>query len=280
MLSAVDAHLHLWTLGEPDYAWLQDAPEQLRWTVSVEAAQRATMSAGVGQVVLVQAADSLSDTQHMRTAAQQWPTVAGIVGWAPLEVPARARAVIDEYGADPGIVGLRHQLHNETDPWWLLRPAVMESLGHGARAGLAFDVLVSDSSHLESAMQVARALPELTVVIDHLGAPPLDGEDAWRQWADRIGRIAESDNTAVKLSGLPAALDDDRRDRLTRAVDHVLTCFGASRTMAGSDWPVSTLVSDYAGTWHRLLELVEALSPDEQAEVQGAAARRAYRLRG
>jgi hypothetical protein len=55
--------------------------------------------------------------------------------------------------------------------------------------------------HLSAAADLAEAIPKLTVVLDHLGKPPLKmpDENAWRAQLDRFARLP---NTVAKVSGL------------------------------------------------------------------------------
>ena len=50
--------------------------------------------------------------------------VGAIVGWCRLDDPAVARRRLDELQARPKLRGIRHLIHQEPDPHWILRPAV------------------------------------------------------------------------------------------------------------------------------------------------------------
>ena len=83
-------------------------------------------------------------------------------------------------------------------------------------------------------LDLARRLPQLNIVINHLGRPPIP-EQGWEPWAAQIARAAEYRNLAMKLS---IGLDVIMRWRwstpaIRRYSDHVLDLFGPERMMAG-----------------------------------------------
>ena len=174
---------------------------------------------------------------------------------------------------------MRHLISNEPDPRWLLQDGVLESLKLLAAAKLAFDAIPINTAQFESVLEVARRLPELKIVINHLGRPPLP-EQGWEPWATQVARAAEHRNISMKLS---IGLDIIMRwrwstDAVRRYSDHVLDLFSPDRVMAASNWPVILLGASYAETWNGITELVAELSADERRAVLGATAKRIYGL--
>jgi L-fuconolactonase len=128
-------------------------------------------------------------------------------------------------------------------------------------------------------LDIARRLPKLKIVINHLGRPPLP-ERGWEPWATQIARAAEHRNVSVKLS---IGLDIIMRwrwstDEIRRYSDHVLDLFSPNRVMAASNWPVILLGASYVETWNGVTALVEALSTNERHAVLGGTATRVYGL--
>ena len=112
-------------------------------------------------------------------------------------------------------------------------------------------------------LEVTRRLPELKIVINHLGRPPLP-EQGWEPWATQIARAAEQRNVSMKLS---IGLDIIMRwrwstDAVRRYSDHVLDLFSPDRVMAASNWPVILLGASYAETWNGITDLVAELSAE------------------
>lgn len=274
----LDTHQHVWSLAEGDYTWLTPEAGPLHASFGVDDVEPLAAASGVDDVVLVQADPTLRDTDAMRAAAEAWPRVVGIVGWAPLDRPAPLRATLEQFAADDLLVGVRHQIHDEPDADWVVREPVLDGLGDVARAGLAYDVVAVLPRHLEHVPTLAARHPELRLVIDHLAKPPV-ADGGWQPWADLLARAASYPHVTAKISGLDTAAGPDYGpDDLRRYVDHALECFGPERLMFGSDWPVSTLAGGYARWWEVVTELLAPLTIAEQAAVLGGTGRRVYGL--
>jgi L-fuconolactonase len=273
----IDAHLHLWDLERVAYPWLTTALAPIDRTFTFAEAEPQLAQAGVDRVVLVQAANSVEDSAAM--FAVESPRIAGVVAWVDLLDPESAVRQLDAWAAQTTLVGIRHQVHDEPDADWLARPAVRRSLRLLAERGLSFDVIGVLPRHLEHALAIADELPDLRLVIDHLGTPPV-GAASQDPWAGLISELGRRPGVAVKLSGLTTLGPDGRATTadLRPFVDHALSAFGADRILAGGDWPVSTLAGPYTETWSTISELVDGLSEAERAHVLGGTAERVYRL--
>jgi L-fuconolactonase len=202
-----------------------------------------------------------------------------VVGWLPLVDPDATLGAIRRLRSRGKLVGMRHLISNEADPRWLLQGSVLESLGLLAAADLVFDAIPVNAAQFETVLDVAQRLPQLKIVINHLGRPPIP-EQGWEPWAAQIARAAEHCNVAIKLS---IGLDIIMRQRwstrsICRYSDHVLDQFGPERVMAASNWPVILLGASYEEAWSGITALVAGLSADEQRAVLGETAMRIYGL--
>ncbi|NUT11990.1 MAG: amidohydrolase family protein [Nonomuraea sp.] len=249
----VDAHQHFWDLETGDYPWLTPDMGVLYRTYAPEDLRPELERAGVDRTVLVQAADSYADTDAMLAQAAACDFIGAVVGWIPLTRPREAAEAIDRYGRHPSSAkfrGVRHLIHDEPDPDWLVREEVLESLGLVAAAGLTFDVVSLLPRHLDHVLTVADRHPTLKIVIDHLSKPRVkDGE--WEPWATQLARAAERPNVYAKVSGLVTEADHQNWtvEDLRPYVEHAVELFGPERLMAGSDWPVALLAADYRTVW-------------------------------
>ncbi|WP_214325827.1 amidohydrolase family protein [Nonomuraea sediminis] len=253
----VDAHQHFWDLDKGSYPWLTPEAGILYRTYAPEDLAPELAEAGVTGTILVQAANSVADTDLMLAQADNNDFVRGVVGWVPLTDPAQAAEAITKYRKHPKFVGVRHLIHDEPDPDWVVQPAVLESLGLLAEAGLAFDVVSLLPRHLEHVVTLAERHPTLKLVIDHLSKPRIrDGE--LEPWATLLRRAAACPNVHAKVSGLVTEADHERWTvaDLRPYVDHAVEVFGPERLMFGSDWPVALQAADYRtvlGTARELL---------------------------
>ena len=273
----IDAHLHLWDLELGDYAWLGPQHGTLFATFTAEAAHAELAHAGFDSAVLVQAEDSTRDTEFLLHTAAWHPWVTGVVGWVPLDDPAAAERQLDLWSENSVLCGIRHLVHNDPRDGFLALPAVRRCLALVAQRGLAFDVPDAWPRHLDAVAALAGGLPELTVVVDHLGKPPR-GQAGYPQWREALARAAAHDNTVAKLSGLRMPETDYSVSALRPTWDTALELFGPSRLMYGGDWPMSVPDGGYEPTWQVLAELIGELSPHEQTAVLAGTARSAYHL--
>jgi L-fuconolactonase len=177
-------------------------------------------------------------------------------------------------------VGVRHQVHDEPDPEWLLRPGVLRGLRAVGEAGLAYDLLVRPRE-LPAAFEAARSLPGVRFVVDHLAKPRIrDGEDP--EWAERLAPFGDLPNVRCKLSGMVTEADWERWrvGDLVPFVERVLGWFGPGRVMFGSDWPVCLLAAPYERVAGALEEAIAGLPPGDRAAVLGGTAAEFYGLAG
>ena len=114
--------MHVWDPAVAPYPWLTPDLSALDRPFALTDVAGALTGCAVDRVVLVQASDSLADTANMFAQAFRGTSgvdVAGIVAWVPLIAPARARQLLEAWAGLP-VVGVRHLVHREADPRWLL----------------------------------------------------------------------------------------------------------------------------------------------------------------
>jgi L-fuconolactonase len=274
----VDAHQHFWNLDRVSYPWLPDHGPIYR-TFEESDLEAELDACGITSTVLVQAADSYEDTDYMLEVADRWPRVRAVVGWVPLTRPDEAATALDRYRADRRFVGVRHLIHDEPDPDWLLRDDVRDGLALLAERGLSYDVVAVLPRHLEHVSVLAERHPDLRFVIDHLAKPPIK-QRGWEPWARLLRRAAERQNVYAKVSGLNTAADWDTwsADDLRRYVDHAIEVFGARRLMYGGDWPISILAGGYTKVWRETERLLAGIEDADRARILAGTATEVYRL--
>jgi L-fucono-1,5-lactonase len=277
MIAVVDSHVHVWSSERADYAWLGDVP-QLPRTVELDEFWPEQAALGVRQVVLVQAADNVADTENMLRTARLHGQVAGVVAWVPLRDARAADALLERWRDEP-VVGVRHLVHRDPDPDLLRDPTVHETLDLLGERGLTFDVCAETPRLLGLVPDLAVRHPGLTLVVDHLGKPPIR-DRGWEPWASLLAAAAEAPNVVAKLSGLStaAAVGWTSAD-LAPYVEHALDVFGPRRLMYGGDWPFALLAaSSYTEVWDGVHGTIESLADDDQRAVLAGTACRVYGL--
>ena len=276
----VDAHHHFWDPATADYPWMTDDLAAIRRGFGPADLAPRLAATGVERTVLVQTRSSVSETREFLATANATSFVAGVVGWVDLTAGDVADAIA-ELRAGPGgewLVGIRHQVHDEPDADWLLRPEVQRGIAAVGRAGLAYDLLVR-SRELPAALQTVRALPDVRFVIDHLAKPQI-GEGLLQPWADLITPFGELPNAWCKVSGMVTEADwnDWRPGDFTPFVELAMSVFGPGRLLFGSDWPVCLLAASYERVFELAGETLGALSDAERNAAFGGNAAEVYRL--
>jgi len=273
----IDAHQHFWNLESDLYSWPTAEDGEIHRSFAPRDLAPELRAAGVDATVVVQATDSLADTDAMIAHAAEHAWIAGIVGWLPLDDRATAEEALD---SRPGrLNGVRHLIHWEQDPRWLTRPQVQPGLALLAERGLPFDVVAVFPDHLGLVPEIASAHPDLVLIVDHLAKPPFR-RDGWDAWVREIRAAAAHPNVFAKVSGMDTAAGAGWTvDEIRPAWEVALEAFGPRRLLFGTDWPVCRLVSTYGDVVAASLTLASELTPSERDRVMGGTAAEVYRLR-
>ncbi|GGI29884.1 amidohydrolase family protein [Bradyrhizobium guangdongense] len=279
----IDAHQHFWDPAHACYPWM-NGPELAPIRRPFGPADLAPLleANGIDASIVVQCRSSVAETEEFLAVAHATPSVIGVVGWADL-TDAKLGDTLDRLRALPGgakLVGIRHQVHDEADPDWLLRADVQRGLAALFARDLAYDFLVR-TRELPAAIATAKAFPQARFVLDHSAKPPIaDGGSA--EWADRIAAVAACGNVWCKVSGLAteAKWSDWDAERLFPFVRHVANCFGENRLIFGSDWPVCLLAGSYGEIKSALETCLAKLGASVREKAFGVNAKAAYRLAG
>lgn len=314
-LPIVDPHHHLWDRAGERYLLddlLRDAAtgHDVRATVFVQcgAMYRATgpeeeRSLGETEFVNGVAAASASGTYGPVRAC------AGIIGFVDLTLGDRVAPLIEAHlaTARTRFRGVRNRTawHPSPEvrsnllgppPGPLEDPSFMEGARRLARYGLVLDIWAYQTQ-LPLVAAVARAVPDLTVVVDHCGGPlgvgPYAGrrEEGFVEWRRDVLALAGLPNTVMKLGGLAMEVgghdfhlrdfppDSAGLEEAWRPVIHTLIeAFGADRCMFESNFPVDKGMCGYGALWNAFKRLASGAGEDERAALFAGTATRIYRL--
>lgn len=252
-MRVLDSHLHLWDPEILEYTWLEGP---LAWRFADTELAHARLSATEERAVFVQAETVeerfLDEARWVDALAPQLGVV-GIVAGARLDRGTDTTTHLEELAAVPLVVGIRHNLQGEDDGL-AVSAAFITGAREVAARGWSFDACVR-AEQLPEIARLAAAIPDLRIVVDHLGKPqvgtaaaPLDPTDEWNR---DLAEVARHPNTFCKLSGLPAEAGGDWSPaQLHPFLDAAADVFGVDRLMWGSDWPVSVIGPAEAGDPH------------------------------
>jgi predicted TIM-barrel fold metal-dependent hydrolase len=234
---------------------------------------------------------------------------AGIVGTADLRLGDAVAPVLDAqiaagggrfrgirrgaaWDPDPAVPGHR----TNPGPGLLLRDDVRAGFKHLARRGLTFEAWCYHPQ-IPDVTALARAFPDTTIVLDHVGGPlgigPYAGkaDQVYAEWRTSIRELATCPNVVVKLGGLNMEMNGfgwhERRrpptsqelcDATRRYYEFTIETFGAGRCMFESNFPVDKVSASYTVLWNSFKRLVSGSSADEKARLFHDTAARVYRL--
>ncbi|CAN7513712.1 amidohydrolase family protein [Phenylobacterium sp. LjRoot225] len=175
------------------------------------------------------------------------------------------------------------------------RPQFVDGARVLARMGLSLDVWCFHTQ-LDEVIDLAAALPDLTIILDHVGTPEAQGAYAGRaaevraEWAQKIAALARHPNVLVKLGGLGMDLSQPIGGEIGEASSAALaanwrpyieTCieaFTPRRCMFESNFPPDKASGGYGATWNAFKIIARGCSEDEKERLFRRTAAEAYRI--
>jgi predicted TIM-barrel fold metal-dependent hydrolase len=314
-LPIIDTHHHLWQ--RPDHRYLLDelladlgTGHNVVATVFLEC--HAMYGAnGPAEMRPVGETEFVAGVAAMSASGVYGATrvAAGIVGFADLNLGDRVEAVLRAHLRAGGgrFRGVRHSaawdaspvIGNSavaTGPHDMKRPAFRAGLSRLTALGLSLDAWVFHPQ-LADAVDLARAFPETSIIVGHVGGPlgygPYAGkrDEVFAAWKAGITELAPCPNVTMKLGGMmmrlaafdygtrPAPPSSEELAALWRP--YIETCierFGPKRCMFESNFPVEKMGIGYAALWNAFKRIAAGASVDEKAALFSGTAQRAYRL--
>ena len=278
-MRVIDTHIHIWDPDALDYAWLADVPALNRTFLPADLPHTA---ADTFAAIFVQADcredQALKEVDWVSNLSASWPRLAAIVAFAPVSRGDKVAEDLGQLLERPLVRGVR-QLFQDRDDSFILHPAMLAGAREVAKAGLTFDACIR-SGQLAALAEFADRVPELQIVLDHMGKPPISS-GGLAAWGRGMREIARRPNVVAKISGAGAEADENRpfAPQALPLINETLDLFGSERCMFGSDWPVSLAgPADYQD-WITIVETaLEGASTGERERVFAGTATRIYRL--
>jgi L-fuconolactonase len=273
----IDAHQHFWLYNASDHGWIDESMASLRRNFLPADLKPELERTGFTGTVLVQVRQTLEETRWLLDLAAEHPIITGVVGWVDLR-SEELREQLEMFAANPKFVGVRHIVQSETDDEFLLRPEFLRGVSLLSAFGLAFDLLIYHR-HLPVAIEFARRVAQLRIILDHLAKPTIR-DHLLHPWTENLRKLADCPNVCCKLSGYLTEADWHhwKPEDIAPYLDVAFECFGADRLMIGSDWPVSTLAASYAQSLDVVQTYLEMFPAEVREKVLGGNAVRFYGL--
>lgn len=291
----IDTHVHHWQLDRFDYPWLDDpAFDDIRTNFLPSDYSAGTAGVTVEGWVHVQAEvdhglDPVAETAWVASLAEQARrgSVAGPVAcvvYADLRA-ANLRQVLAGHRTYPLTRGVRQET------WFdpastradipredlLSDPAWQQGYRTLAEFGLSFDLLAWPRQ-LRQAAEIAAGVPDVPVVLEHLGLPDPVSDPGLRSWRAGVTTLAQLPHGHVKLSAFSWLGNPRDEQAVQDVVRELIDVFGPRRCMAGSNFPVERLAGSFREFYELLLECLSDVPDEERAEILTGTARRFYRI--
>lgn len=272
----IDTHTHFYDPSRPQgIPWPPKANELLYRSVLPEHHRNLSGSEGVTGTVVVEASAWLDDNQWILDLAADDPWIVGLVGHVD---PNRAEfgGEVERLSTNPIFRGIRvgGGAFQEIEAGSFM--ADMELL---AKKGLQLDALMN-TDHWDGLCELAKRLPELPIVINHIALVPVDGNPPDPHWVECMNRAGEFAQVYMKGSGLvektvvkPAPTDPAY---YVPTLDAIWAAFGEDRIVYGSNWPVSDAYADYATVISVVRSYFEAKGADAAEKFWWKNAKKAY----
>ena len=260
-----DAQAHVWPPETADRPWPEERRQHAhRAHYTIEELRADMAGAGVDRAVLVPPLSEGDRNDYCLKAAEDHPEQFRVMGRIDVAAP-ESRNLVPGWLEQPGMLGIRVTFSKNPPASWL-EDGTADWLWPAAEAA-GIPVMVFSPFKVPALGGIAARHPGLRLVVDHLGFATglLDDLDPS---IDRLLRLAELPNVAVKASALPLFVSDPYPFRsLHRRIERVVEAFGPPRVFWGSD--VTRLTCSYAEARRLFTDELDFLGPGDLEWVMG-----------
>jgi len=277
-LDIIDCHTHFFDPTRPGGIPWPAKGSPLYRTVLPKHLRELKHFRRVTGTVIVEASDRLEDNAWLLGLAKEDPFVVGIVGRLEPGSPDFAKH-LKRFAANPLFRGIRISTGLLGT---LLEKDKLDDLKLFADRDLALDVNGGPETPAELA-RLAKRLPDLRIVLNHVGNVKITSEPPPRDWANGIRAAAQHKNVSCKISALCWAAAQGGKnaprdlDFYRPYIDVVWNAFGDDRVIYGSDWPASESAADYATQQRIVMEYAVDKGNDVAAKFCSLNAKRVYK---
>jgi L-fuconolactonase len=256
----IDSHHHLWDLAARPQTWMVgDNLDAVRRNFDTNDLREAISGTGIEKTILVHATSTHDETYEMLALAAADPIIIGVVGWLQIDSPDAIKEC-EKYLQAPGasyLKGIRDVAQDLPDSNFLAKPQSIATVRELGKLGLTYDILTK-TPELKAAIELVRACPDVTFVLDHISKPYIAREEM-QPWKSLITELATFDNVVCKVSGMvtEAKWNEWEVSDFAPYVDHIIESFTPQRLMFGSDWPVALLGTQ---SYLQVVQLAQALT--------------------
>jgi predicted TIM-barrel fold metal-dependent hydrolase len=266
-LRVIDTHTHFYDPTRPQgVPWPGKGTKLYRKVLPADWRALAAPH-GCRETVVVEASAWVEDNQWILDLAATEKSIVGFVGH--LDPGSDFEGHLRRFSKNPVFRGIRWSSGHLADA--SKKEAVMAGARLLAELGLELD-LNGACTNLPVAAKLAAEVPDLRIVINHLGASG-DPQALRPEWKPAISEIARRPNVFMKVSALveqvkcPEGQAPQDTAYYLPVLEHLWEHFGPGRLIYGSNWPVS----DKGASYDVVFRIV-----DEFFSSKGAEARQKY----
>ena len=263
----IDTHIHLYDTTRPEgVPWPPKTDKVLYKPILTEHFDKVSEENGVNATVIVEASKWIPDNQWVLDLVKHdRDRYIGLVGSLEIGTPDFKGHLL-KFSKDKRYVGIRMRERPGGDQFFNSK-LVWSDLSLLADMDQTLDVLMFQFS-LEDVDMVAKRLPKLKILINHVAGANIEGKAADPEWVSAVKNVAKNKNVYCKISGL---FQQSNRQPSPKDVsfyqselDVLWSNFGADRLIYGSNWPVTMR----GGTYAEYLTIVKSFFADKPRTAQ------------
>lgn len=276
----IDTHTHFYDPSRPQGApWPAKDDKSLFRTVLPKDYRAVTVPQPVTATVVVEASPWVEDNQWVLNLAAKDQFIVGLVGNLPVGTDEFA-GHLKRFAANPIFRGLR--VNHAALRAGLDQTRYLADLALLVKHDLELDVN-GGPDMLPDVARLARELPGLRIVINHLANVKIDGQAPPSGWRRDLEAVAQHKNVFLKVSALVEGTGktDGTAPRDVKfyqpTLDAAWEAFGVDRLIYGSNWPVSERFASLATVQGIVTDYFTAKGQDAATKFFSRNAQAAYK---
>jgi predicted TIM-barrel fold metal-dependent hydrolase len=283
MGTMVDANLHLWDQAENPVFWLSDRTlvvdmlgdySSLPDRFTLDDYRRVTAPFDIGNVIWSDpgTADPVAAIDWLRQQDAEGLVAAVVTLGDPLA--AGFGDFVERVAADELVTSVRVRLvtalqddaPSDSGRRVVSDQSLVDALRLLVRPGLVATIEAS-ADQLERIATLLAELPELRIVVDHFGWRSDLSAQGRRIHLERLRPLAAHANVATRLDALGTIFGAWDVETVRPWLEGAVDLFGCDRCMFGSDWPIESLRSSFAGLCRAYDEIFRSRTPEERRQL-------------
>lgn len=246
-----DSGLHIWRAETPDRPWQPGRTAHLDTPIGYDNLSARMAEAGVDRAILIPPSWEGERVDYSLEAVARSPDRFAIMGRLPIHRP-EARAMLETWKDQPGMLGVRLTFHHEWDRPWITDGTA--DWFWPAAERLDIPVMLNAPTLQAEVGKIAARHPRLRLIMDHMGRVKGTKDDELAAAIDGTITLAKFPNVFVKLTLVPTCSSAPYPYRnIHKYVQRLIAAFGPRRAFWGTD--LSAMLSRSNCTYRQAVTL-------------------------